>query len=59
MRLSEESAASYKRAAELGPREPKVYYNYGVLLNRLHREAEARAAFDRALELAPESVYFG
>ena len=56
--LAEEAAANYKRAAELGPREPKVFYNYGVLLRATGKEAEARAALDRALVLAPESVLF-
>jgi TolB-like protein/Flp pilus assembly protein TadD len=54
----EEAAASYKRAAELGPREPKIFYNHGSLLYRTGHENEARAALDRALVLAPESVFF-
>jgi tetratricopeptide (TPR) repeat protein len=56
--LVEDAAASYKRAAELGPREPKVYYNYSVLLRQLRRVDEARNALDHALELAPDSVLF-
>jgi TolB-like protein len=56
--LLEEAAASYKRAADLGPREPKVYYNYGTLLRQLHRLTEANAALDHALEFAPDSVLF-
>jgi serine/threonine-protein kinase len=54
----EEAAANYKRATELGPREPKIFYNYGLLLSRTGQEAEARAALDRALVLAPESILF-
>ncbi len=54
----EEAAATYQRAAELGPREPKIFYNYAVLLNTLGRVDEARANLDRALALAPESIYF-
>ncbi|HEX8678759.1 MAG TPA: tetratricopeptide repeat protein, partial [Chthoniobacterales bacterium] len=54
----EEAAANYKRAAELGPREPKIYYNWAVLLNRTGRVSEARTTLDHALHLAPESVYF-
>ena len=53
----EEAAANFKRAAELGPREPKIFYNYFRLLWHFGQEAEARAALDRALVLAPESVF--
>jgi TolB-like protein/Tfp pilus assembly protein PilF len=55
---NDEAVVNFKRATELGPREPKTFYNYGVLLKEMDREAEARAALDRALELAPTSVYF-
>jgi TolB-like protein/Tfp pilus assembly protein PilF len=58
MGWNDEAAANFKRAAELGPREPKIFYNYGVLLKQIGREADARAALDRALELAPTSIYF-
>ena len=58
MGWNEEAAANFKRATELGPREPKTFYNYGVLLKEIGREAEARAALDRALVLAPASIYF-
>jgi hypothetical protein len=54
----EEALANYKRAADLAPREPKIFYNWGTLLNALGRPAEARAALDQALVLAPASVYF-
>lgn len=53
-----DAAATYKRAAELGPREPKIFYNYGVLLERQGKLAEERSALNHALELAPDSVYF-
>jgi TolB-like protein/Tfp pilus assembly protein PilF len=58
MGWNDEAAVNFKRATELGPREPRPFYNYGVLLKQIGREAEARAALDRALQLAPESVYF-
>jgi TolB-like protein/Flp pilus assembly protein TadD len=58
MGWNDEAVANFKRASELGPREGKNFFSYGVLLDELGREAEARAALDRALELAPESVYF-
>ena len=54
----DEAVANFKRGTELGPREAKNFYSYGVLLKEMDREAEARAALDHALLLAPESVYF-
>jgi TolB-like protein/Flp pilus assembly protein TadD len=58
MGWNEEALPNFKRATELGPREARTFYNYGVLLKEMDRESEARAALDRALELAPESIYF-
>jgi TolB-like protein/Tfp pilus assembly protein PilF len=58
MGWNDEAVANFKRATELGPREAKTFSSYGALLRELGRDAEARAAIDRALLLAPESVYF-
>jgi len=58
MGWSDEAVANFKRATELGPREAKNFFSYGVLLKELDREAESRAALDHALVLAPESIYF-
>jgi TolB-like protein/Tfp pilus assembly protein PilF len=58
MGWNDEALVNFKRANELGPREAKNFYTYGVLLKQLDREAEARAALDRALVLAPESIYY-
>jgi TolB-like protein/Tfp pilus assembly protein PilF len=58
MGWNEEAVVNFKRATELGPREARTFYSYGVLLKEMDREAEARAALDRALQLAPESIYF-
>jgi TolB-like protein/Tfp pilus assembly protein PilF len=58
MGWNDEAVVNFKRATELEPREAKTFYSYGVLLKEMDREAEARAALDHALELAPESVYF-
>ncbi|HKQ37637.1 MAG TPA: adenylate/guanylate cyclase domain-containing protein, partial [Verrucomicrobiae bacterium] len=58
MGWNDEAVANFKRATELGPREPRNFYSYGVLLKELDRKEEARAALDTALLLAPESVYF-
>ena len=55
---ADEALASYERAVELGPREPRVFYNYGLILYYMSHDAEARAALDRALELAPDAVYY-
>lgn len=57
MGWNDEALPNFKRATELGPREARTFYNYGVLLKQMDREAEARAALDRALLLAPESIY--
>jgi TolB-like protein/Tfp pilus assembly protein PilF len=58
MGWNDEAVANFKRGTELGPREAKNFYSYGVLLKEMDREAEARAALDHALLLAPESIYF-
>jgi tetratricopeptide (TPR) repeat protein len=58
MGWNEEAVANFKRGTELGPREAKNFFSYGVLLKELDREAESRAALDQALLLAPESIYF-
>jgi TolB-like protein/Tfp pilus assembly protein PilF len=54
----EEAEATFQRAIEINPREPKVFYNYFTLLTKKGDVAKARWASDRSLELAPESVYF-
>jgi tetratricopeptide (TPR) repeat protein len=58
MGWNDEAVANFKQATELGPREPKNFSSYGALLRELGRDAEARAAIDRAVALAPESIYF-
>jgi TolB-like protein len=54
----EESAASFERAIVLNPREGKVFYNYAVLLYEQQDVPRSRWAWDRALELSPESIFF-
>jgi TolB-like protein len=54
----EEAEATFQRAIEINPREPKVFYNYFTLVTKKGDVAKARWASDRSLELAPESVYF-
>jgi tetratricopeptide (TPR) repeat protein len=54
----EEAEATFQRAIEINPREPKVFYNYAFLLTKKGDVAKARWASDRSLELAPESVFF-
>src|SRR5438874_1127465 len=53
-----EAEATFQRAIEINPREPKVFYNYAGLQLKKRDVAKARWASDRSLELAPESVYF-
>jgi len=54
----DEAEATFQRAIEINPREPKVFYNYFTLLDKKRDVSKARWASDRSLELAPESVYF-
>ena len=54
----EEAEATFQRAIELNPREPKVFYNYAYLQANKQDVAKARWASDRSLELAPESAFF-
>jgi len=54
----EEAEATFQRAIEINPREPKVFYNYAFLMMKKGDIAKARWASDRSLELAPESVFF-
>jgi tetratricopeptide (TPR) repeat protein len=54
----DESAASFERAIVLNPREGKVFYNYAVLLYEQQDVPRSRWAWDRALELSPESIFF-
>ena len=54
----EEAEATFQRAIEINPREPKVFYNYFTLQHKKGDVSKARWASDRSLELAPESVYF-
>jgi TolB-like protein/Tfp pilus assembly protein PilF len=54
----EEAEATFQRAIEINPREPKVFYNYFTLLKKKGDVSKARWASDRSLELALESVYF-
>ncbi|MEY2562303.1 MAG: eukaryotic-like serine/threonine-protein kinase [Verrucomicrobiota bacterium] len=54
----QEALASYERALVLSPREAKVFYNYHVLLEDMRNIDGSRKASDRALELAPDSIFF-
>jgi len=53
-----EAEATFQRAMEINPREPKVFYNYAYLQANKPDVTKARWASDRSLELAPESVFF-
>jgi len=54
----EEAEATFQRAIEINPREPKVFYNYAYLQTNKGDVTKARWASDRSLELAPESLFF-
>jgi clan AA aspartic protease (TIGR02281 family) len=43
----------FRQAIAAAPDEPEVHYHHGVALTHLHRWAEAAAAYERALALAP------
>src|SRR5207253_9288479 len=58
MNWLEEAETTFQRAIEINPREPKVFYNYAFLLTKKGHVSKASWATDRALELAPESVFF-
>ena len=53
-----EAEATFQRAMEINPREPKVFYNYAYLQANKPDVTKSRWASDRSLELAPESVFF-
>ena len=44
--------AGFRRAAELQPREPRIWNNLGVTLERLGRPGDAYRLYLRAIELA-------
>ncbi|HUT76041.1 MAG TPA: tetratricopeptide repeat protein, partial [Polyangia bacterium] len=57
------AAASLTQATRLGDREerpppwlPEAYYRYGTTLLTLGQRAQAKAAFERYLEIAPETA---
>jgi len=50
----EESLAALDRAAELAPKDPQIPYERARTLARANRNAEARAAAEKALRLQPD-----
>ena len=46
--------ASLKRALELNPRHPIAYNELGMVHRRKGQFADARASYEKALELSPE-----
>lgn len=50
----DKAEASLKRALELNPRHPVAWNELGVIERRRGKFAEARTAYEKALEVAPE-----
>jgi TolB-like protein/Tfp pilus assembly protein PilF len=54
--LWKEAETHYKKAAELDPRDLRLFVNMGTdFLNYLRRFDDAQAALDRALEISPDN----
>ncbi|GEM_PF-3381772 len=51
------SLRALNRGVRIDPRSPFLFYNRGVILSRIDREAEAVEDFRKALELDPNNVY--
>ena len=45
----------FRNAVEADPKLAEAHYNLGLVLDKLDRHDEAKAAFARAVELAPEN----
>ena len=50
-KLSEEAIKVLDTAIELNPNDAEVWYNKGVALNELNRNAEALVVFNKAIEI--------
>jgi clan AA aspartic protease (TIGR02281 family) len=51
-----EAERLFRQALAAAPDEPEVHYHRGVALTRLHRWAEAAAAYEKALALRPPAA---
>lgn len=49
--------ADIKKAIELDPKSPDAYLWLGLSLRKAHRNAEARQAFQKALDLNPRRIW--
>jgi serine/threonine-protein kinase len=49
---------NYEQAAKLGPRQPRIFLNYGYLLHQTGQQDQSCAKLDHALALEPESIQF-
>jgi len=56
LKRDEEAEASYKKAIELNPTEPKLYSVLGEFYMKRKRMEEARAQFETAANLSPEEA---
>tara|TARA_B100001093_G_scaffold471748_1_gene494275 strand:+ start:265 stop:2952 length:2688 start_codon:yes stop_codon:yes gene_type:complete len=51
-----ESIAASRRALELSPADPEVFYNLGAAFKQIEKYAEAKGAFERAITVKPRSA---
>lgn len=54
----DEAEAAINKAIKLNPKEAKLYYEKGRLLNDLDKNDEAKESFSQAILLKPESHYY-
>jgi len=52
-----QATADFRKAIELDPKNPEAYLWLGVSLRKENKDAEARQAFTKALELNPNRVW--
>jgi membrane associated rhomboid family serine protease len=54
----DDAVAHFRRAVEVSPDRASSWYNLGVTLSRLDRDAEALEAYQRANELEPDDAQY-
>ena len=54
---AQQASADFRKAIELDPKNPEAYLWLGVSLRKENKDAEARQALTKALELNPNRVW--